>query len=585
LGAAFAVVIALLAVITVVATTSVGSLQQDVQHLSSGDSGRATRAAGDIESNTQELGHRLAQHLYVYDGDLANQDRVAKEVDRLERSISADLDTLGRLVTAPDGRRAVQAAGAVNRRFQALASRDVALSRRETVQGVEERDGSRNLYTGEILPQMPRVEKAFEAVQAAVAAQSAAKVRAAAANIQRTADGAGADARLILIIAIAAALIAAALAWLVTRSVTRPVAVVGRRLRELRDGGLHELDRGLRALAGGDLTVPAASDCRPIESTARDEIGELSRTFDAMLGSADGAIAAYNETRGELSAMLGRVSASASAVSAASEQVAGTSDEAGRAVSEIAGAIGEVAHGTTQQVHAVEATRASTQETERVTREATEIARRGAAASGEASDAMDAVRVSTDEVTGAIRSLAAKSDEIGAIVGTITGIAEQTNLLALNAAIEAARAGDSGRGFAVVAEEVRKLAEESQEAAGSIAALVDRIQAETTAAVERVDDAAERSAAGAAVVAQARDAFAQISAAVAEVGERVAAISAATNEVATVAEQSSASAEQVSASTQETSASTQEIAASAQELARTAEELEGLVQRFRLEQA
>ena len=65
-------------------------------------------------------------------------------------------------------------------------------------------------------------------------------------------------------------------------------------------------------------------------------------------------------------------------------------------------------------------------------------------------------------------SLAEKSEEIGAIVGTITGIADQTNLLALNAAIEAARAGEQGRGFAVVAEEVRKLAEESQKAAGEI---------------------------------------------------------------------------------------------------------------------
>src|SRR3712207_9493194 len=66
-------------------------------------------------------------------------------------------------------------------------------------------------------------------------------------------------------------------------------------------------------------------------------------------------------------------------------------------------------------------------------------------------------------------------------------IAEQTNLLALNAAIEAARAGEQGRGFAVVAEEVRKLAEESQEAAASIAALVDEIQAENVQAVGVVE--------------------------------------------------------------------------------------------------
>ena len=70
-----------------------------------------------------------------------------------------------------------------------------------------------------------------------------------------------------------------------------------------------------------------------------------------------------------------------------------------------------------------------------------------------------------------VAELGKRSDEIGAIVDTISGISEQTNLLALNAAIEAARAGEAGRGFSVVADEVRKLAEQSSEAAGNISAL------------------------------------------------------------------------------------------------------------------
>ena len=206
-------------------------------------------------------------------------------------------------------------------------------------------------------------------------------------------------------------------------------------------------------------------------------------------------------------------------------------------------------------------------------------------------------RASSEQATAAIRDLGEKSERIGGIVDTITGIAEQTNLLALNAAIEAARAGEQGRGFAVVAEEVRKLAEESQQAAASIAGLIGEIQAETGAGRRRSSRTApRRTDDGAATVEQARAAFARIGGAVEDMNARVEQIAAAVEqiaarrrdagdmtEVAAVAEQSSASTEQVSASTQQTSASTQEIAASAQELARTAEELEQLVGRFTLE--
>jgi methyl-accepting chemotaxis protein len=209
---------------------------------------------------------------------------------------------------------------------------------------------------------------------------------------------------------------------------------------------------------------------------------------------------------------------------------------------------------------------------------------------------MGAVRDSALQATEAIRGLGAKSEQIGGIVATITGIAEQTNLLALNAAIEAARAGDQGRGFAVVAEEVRKLAEESQRAAGSIAGLIAEIQGETARAVEVVEDGARQTEDGVATVEQAREAFLTLGASVQDMGTRVDGIAAAIQqiasssqqvqadmgEVATVAEESSASSEQVSASTQQTSASTQQIAASAQELARTAEELEQLVGQFTL---
>ncbi|MCW2974880.1 MAG: methyl-accepting chemotaxis sensory transducer, partial [Actinomycetia bacterium] len=379
-----------------------------------------------------------------------------------------------------------------------------------------------------------------------------------------------------------ALLAAAAVVFFITRSIVRGVHALSDRLTSLADNCVTDMSAALEATAEGDLTVEVVPVTTPIETSATDEIGRLSQTFNEVLAKTQSSVASYNSMRARLSETITEVSRGSTSVASASQQMASTSEEAGRAVGEIANAIGDVAQGAERQVQMVSDARASTDKSVGVAGEAQTAAEEGLLAADKASETMQAVRDASGAVEQAITNLSERSEQIGGIVGTITGIAGQTNLLALNAAIEAARAGEQGRGFAVVAEEVRKLAEESQEAAASISSLIEEIQTETQNAVAVVADGARRSDEGVAVVELVRNAFERIDVSVRDVTGRIRGISESMDEVAAVAEGSSASTEQLSASTEETSASTQEIAASAQELAQTAEGLETLVGRFKV---
>lgn len=183
-----------------------------------------------------------------------------------------------------------------------------------------------------------------------------------------------------------------------------------------------------------------------------------------------------------------------------------------------------------------------------------------------------------------VNKLGERSQEIGSIVDTISGLAGQTNLLALNAAIEAARAGEQGRGFAVVAEEVRKLAEQSQEAAQQIAALIGDIQEDTNKAVTAMDSGRNAVSQGAKSVEQLSTVFTDIKAMIEDVSVEMKSLAGdiggvskdtagITEAITKIDEGSTKSAEammSMSSASQEQTASAQELAASSDQLAQLA---------------
>jgi methyl-accepting chemotaxis protein len=602
LGIAFGALVVALVVIGAMSVSKLGTLGRTTDALSNHDIVTLEKVLM-VEQRIQRTAYLTTSHLFVYDGDLKAQDAVEKQITALRNANAADLDAAQKASHNPASVPFMERFTAARSAFTAAYNEALKRSRQETVAKADDRSGSRDYFRSTVLPAQEAATKAAEQLAAEVNRQ----VNDSKHHAEATASGAK---RTIVIAAIAAVLAAAGLAIVIVRSVVVPLRVVVERLALLRDNCITGLSGAIKAMATGDLTVDVVPTTPPIENPAGDEVGDVARAFNEIHAKTVESIEGYNATRESLGRLVGNVSTSAQSLSAASQQMATTSEEAGRAVGEIASAVGEVAQGAERQVRAVEQAKLATeevasasgvsaqnaQETAEAAVTAGQVAEQGAQAVARASDAMGAVRDNSVHATEAIRELGAKSEQIESIVATITGIAEQTNLLALNAAIEAARAGEQGRGFAVVAEEVRKLAEESQEAAASIAGLIAEIQGETAKAVEVVESGARQTEDGVATVEEAREAFLALGASVQDMNTRVDQIAAAIQqissssqqvqadmaEVAAVAEQSSASSQQVSASTQQTSASTQQIAASAQELARTAEELERLVGEFTL---
>ena len=336
--------------------------------------------------------------------------------------------------------------------------------------------------------------------------------------------------------------------WLLAHGIARPLRQMVAMLDDIAQGE-------------GDLT-------RRLHSDRQDELGSIAKGFNTFLG--------------KLQTMISQVVASVQKVSDSSEHTADIAIRTNQGVHKQMAEIDLVA----TAVHEMTAT------AQDVARNATHAAQAASNADQAANQGLSIVRDTShsiaalaDEIgraVGVVQTLARDSENINAILVAIRAIAEQTNLLALNAAIEAARAGEQGRGFAVVADEVRNLAQKTQQATEEIQQMIQQLQQGTRDVVRVMEDSQGKTDISVQQAAKAADALESITRAVSVINDMNTQIASAAEEQSAVAEDINRNVINIGQVANEVAGGADESSSASAELTKLAEQQRRLINQFRV---
>ncbi|WP_347903530.1 methyl-accepting chemotaxis protein [Pseudomonas purpurea] len=335
-------------------------------------------------------------------------------------------------------------------------------------------------------------------------------------------------------------------AWLLTNSITQPIA--------------KALDAA-EEIAEGNLT-------RPITVDGTDEAGRL--------------LLAMSKMQEKLRDTLQRISGSATQLASAAEELNSVTDESARGLTQQNNEIEQAATAVNEMTSAVEEVARNAVSTSEASKNATTSAGDGRDLVQETVSAIERMSGDVQSTATLIGNLANESRDIGKVLDVIRGLADQTNLLALNAAIEAARAGEAGRGFAVVADEVRALAHRTQQSTSEIERMIGSIQSGTEHAVDSMRNSTERAESTLNIARGAGMSLDTINTAIVEINERNLVIASAAEEQAQVAREVDRNLVNIRDLSVQSATGANQTSAASNELSRLALDLNNMVGRFSL---